>query len=370
MVDDGYGGKVVPPSAVRVGSLMVVDSMPPNPPSKIHRPPFRRAFTLVELLVVITIIGILIGLLLPAVQAAREAARRLQCQNNLKQLALAALNHESATGRLPTGGWLWIWIGDPDRGNDHRQPGGWIYNLLPYIEQQPLHDLQSGKGVGSPERLAAATQMIQTPLSAINCPTRRPAVPYPVWAESAYNVSMFSQYNYTNTVTTMARSDYAANGGDVYCDSNTCGSFTAGGGPSSIAEGESPTGMARWAGIAANSTGVIYPASEITMAHITDGASNTYLMGEKLLSPDNYANGADFADDVPALIGDNTNISAFTWAAVRGRIPRALVALLYLEASQQRMQHGILRWFRSIDQLFDRSQRARQPVQPQRRPGD
>ena len=140
-------------------------------------------------MVVITIIGILIGLLLPAVQAAREAARQLQCQNNLKQLGLAALNHESATGRLPTGGWLWIWIGDPDRGNDHRQPGGWIYNLLPYLEQQPLHDLQAGKGVGSPERLAAATQMIQTPLSVMNCPTRRPAVPYPVWADSAYYVS-------------------------------------------------------------------------------------------------------------------------------------------------------------------------------------
>ena len=144
------------------------------------------AFSLIELLVVITIMGILTGLLLPAVQAAREAARQLQCQNNLKQWGLAALNHESATGRLPTGGWSWEWIGDPDRGNDHRQPGGWIYNVLPYIDQQPLHDLQSGKGVGSLERLAAATQMIQTPLPVMNCPTRRPAVLYPVWSDSAY----------------------------------------------------------------------------------------------------------------------------------------------------------------------------------------
>src|SRR5665647_549730 len=104
----------------------------------------KNAFTLVELLVVITIIGILIALLLPAVQAAREAARKMQCSNNLKQLALGCLNHEQAQGFYPSGGWRWSLGGDPDCGFGRRQPGGFLYNLLPYIEQQSLHDMGAG----------------------------------------------------------------------------------------------------------------------------------------------------------------------------------------------------------------------------------
>src|SRR5262245_15209869 len=109
----------------------------------------RPAFTLIELLVVIAFIPILIGLLLPAVQAVREAAARIECANNLKQISLGILNHEASWKRYPTGGWGWGWVGDPDRGNDFRQPGGWVFNLLPYVEQDNLHRVGAGQPFAS-----------------------------------------------------------------------------------------------------------------------------------------------------------------------------------------------------------------------------
>ena len=94
-------------------------------------------FTLVELLVVIAIIGVLVALLLPAVQAAREAARRIQCKNNIRQMALGVLNYEAARGTLP--------IGAQFPPNDNPavtiNPGvNWVISILPYIEQASIYD--------------------------------------------------------------------------------------------------------------------------------------------------------------------------------------------------------------------------------------
>lgn len=95
----------------------------------------RRAFTLVELLVVIAIIGILIGMLLPAVQQVREAARRIQCGNNVRQIGLAAMNYESAHMHFPPG---WQTGAELQPVSD---PGwGWSAIILPFIEANNLAD--------------------------------------------------------------------------------------------------------------------------------------------------------------------------------------------------------------------------------------
>jgi prepilin-type N-terminal cleavage/methylation domain-containing protein/prepilin-type processing-associated H-X9-DG protein len=278
-------------------------------------------FTLVELLVVITIIAILIALLLPAVQAAREAARQLQCKNNLKQLALGYLNHESTTGRFPTGGWGFIWTGDADRGTNWRQPGGWVYNVLPFIEQQPLHDL--GIGLATVPKYAAHLRRMSVPLSFLNCPTRRKAIAYP-WNQSsgAGGVPVVN----AGMPTMATRTDYVANGGTSYTSPGSTGPLwsssapNADAGPVSITEVENPPGVMTYNArttfnnIANVANGIVFCGSMIKVVDVTDGLSCTYLLGEKYLCPDYYTNGVDAGDNEDALMGENQDISRWFYS--------------------------------------------------------
>ena len=246
----------------------------------------RRGFTLVELLVVIAIIGILIAMLLPAVQAAREAARRLQCQNNLKQLGVAMLGHEDAYKFIPSGGWGYEWTGDPDGGTGTTQPGGWSYSILPYIEQQMIFDLgrdNRAPSVITPQQRRGNVQRDQSPITTFACPSRRAAQVYP----------RPRNLDYTNggDLTEAASLDYAANAGDT------------------ISYGSSWTqGSEAW-----DNNGISFAGGKVTYADISDGTSNTYLIGEKYINPVNYFTGLDSGDDNGMYEGHG--IDTYRWAS-------------------------------------------------------
>jgi len=282
----------------------------------------RAAFTLVELLVVIAIIGVLVALLLPAIQAAREAARRTQCSNQLRQLALAFQTHHDSQGHLPTGGWGFMWLGYPEYGFGKEQPGGWLYNILPYIEQTALHNL--GKGATGAARNAATRSRIEAPFEGMNCPSRRLTNRY------AY-ASTGITFSYVDPFETCSKTDYAACAGDMIQPeafnpppANTVydqalrltdwdGTDGSGYGANWLSTYGVSVGVPSAKGVA---TGVVFGRSEINLREIEDGTSNTYMVGEKYMSTDHYDDGLDEGDNEPGFSGNNAD-SLRTTAHIR-----------------------------------------------------
>jgi prepilin-type processing-associated H-X9-DG protein len=277
---------------------------------------------LVELLVVIAIIGILVALLLPAIQAAREAARRSQCKNNVKNIALGCLLHVDSHGFLPSGGWGRLWTGDPNRGYGANQPGSWIFNILPYVEEAQLHDLASGFVPRTSAYLAADVKLNQTPIPMFNCPSRRVSRPYlALWGSMSTEHS--PHVSDAGIASGLAKSDYAANSGDsrLWSADATPDEWFS---PSSYAAADAGT----WTNTSKCSdndrqavrdgyqycqTGVSYYRSELKLSQITDGTSYTYLVGEKSLSPDCYE-GA-ISQSAPGFsFGENQSMySGYEW---------------------------------------------------------
>lgn len=247
----------------------------------------RPGMTLIELLVVMAIISILTGLLLPAVQSARESARRMQCANHIKQLSLALANHESTFGHLPSGGWGKEWAGIAGRGSGPLQPAGWIYQTLPFLEQSALHEI----GGTGPQDEQANGQRMATPLAVLHCPTRRVAQPY-------LNQRGWHPHHYP-LVVMVARNDYAINGGGVM--------IRAGTGPVSLAAAATHA----WPDMRASS-GVCYQRSKIRFRDISDGLSQTYLIGEKQIPFTRYEDGSDMGDNEGAYSGDDRDLIRYT----------------------------------------------------------
>ncbi len=213
-----------------------------------------RGFTLIELLVVIAIIAVLIALLLPAVQQAREAARRTQCKNNLKQLVLAIHNYHDTMNIMPIGaitnaigsGW------NPAANAKAGCESTWAIMILPYLEQAPLYNLISSANTISTDVIPQSTQALSDAtnksIGAFACPTDpNSGKKTAQWGLSDYNDGICINY------------------------AGSCGN--------------TPFTSATWNSPSSNQ-GIFYPLSNTRMGDVTDGTSNTFLLGEHLLVAD------------------------------------------------------------------------------------
>ena len=221
----------------------------------------RRGFTLIELLVVIAIMAILIGLLLPAVQKVREAANRMKCSNNLKQLGLAVHNHDSATGKLPSG---WMSNGGPPYTGlpDYFFSWSALAQLNPYLEQEVIYnrmDLKQPIYMPPTYNVTAANQFaVQQVVKLFLCPSDKQQ---PV--SVAYGMPVIGPTNYAACL----------------------GSGTTNGG--------APFGSP------INANGMFQAVKPLRFADVSDGLSNTGCMSESTLGdgPENVSGPAPAGPD-------------------------------------------------------------------------
>lgn len=259
-----------PPSADAAWTRRLNDHTPVLHPS----PPAPRGFTLVELLVVITIIGILIALLLPAVQAAREAARRLQNTNHLKQIGLAVASYEELFGMYPY-----------MRDRSDLYGASWAYRILPYLEQQTMFNSWDCHARAFDPSNAI---LMRTPLSVFVNPSRRGADERCPFDNNGQGAALGGQK-------VAACSDYAANRGW-----------------SDLANPHGQQFDPKKSGPFATTYSTLGIRTPIGAMEVTDGLSNTIVVGDKWLSEAMYEHYGQELVDHAVCSGDSP------WSCSRG----------------------------------------------------
>jgi prepilin-type N-terminal cleavage/methylation domain-containing protein/prepilin-type processing-associated H-X9-DG protein len=238
-------------------------SRKPEPSSR------RPAFTLIELLVVIAIIGVLVALLLPAVQSAREAANRTSCQNNLKQLGLAAQEYHDSFGAFPAG-WYCVSPTYDNNGNMTSGDPNCLLPMTPYqnymwsgmtglFQKMEQMNLYNELNFNLPTTFPDNATSIRRTISGFVCPSNRRAI--------TVNTQTGS-----NPTSQLGPSDYRGNmsSGFIATTNSNCPSLTP------IANATANP----WCWVYDN--GMMYQNSQVNMADITDGTSSTILMGESI----------------------------------------------------------------------------------------
>jgi prepilin-type N-terminal cleavage/methylation domain-containing protein/prepilin-type processing-associated H-X9-DG protein len=212
-----------------------------------------RGFTLIELLVVIAIIAVLISLLLPAVQSAREAARRAQCVNNMKQLALAVMNYESSNSCLPP---VELDCTCETPGSIHNGPS-WLVAVCPQMEQSQIYNAYN---YSITWRSYPNVTVVNAQIASLICPSE--TVPDKTPLQGSYTSAPIPIP--AGVPFLQAHTTYAGCSGIYYSDYRSSTSL------------QDPC-YAVWAG---TEKGVIVGDNKITLASITDGTSNTFMLGE------------------------------------------------------------------------------------------
>jgi prepilin-type N-terminal cleavage/methylation domain-containing protein/prepilin-type processing-associated H-X9-DG protein len=213
----------------------------------------RSGFSLIELLVVIAIIGVLIAILLPAVQAAREAARRSQCASNLRQLALAVLNYHDAAGGFPMGAYIQPCYTLPDCGTNGNS---WLVSVLPFFEQKPVYDAYNiAMNWGNLANMTAHA----TGMGTLWCPSD-PEISQPA-VVPADDVFFSWEVADPPQSVSIQFSSYAACTGSWFV--------------------QVPPILPNWEAINASNNGLVHLQSNRRIADITDGTTDTMMLGER-----------------------------------------------------------------------------------------